>query len=305
MNSKTKPNLKNILIVLKPKVINEFSNILPNLTDWLQHRKKNILFHEHEIERIGKIYKNIPKNFNFIADSQTHKLPDLIITLGGDGTLIGVARKVTKNSPPIFGVNMGRLGFITEFSKVEFFDALFETLNGRFEILKTNLFQAEVFKKGKSIFKGTFLNDAVINKNNISRMLSLSIETESELISHISGDGLIVSSPVGSTAYSLAAGGPILHPDVNALLITPICAHALTHRPLVLPNRHSICIKTPSNETNVVLTLDGQEMIDLSGGSTIKISYCQAKHIKLIKNSDRTYYQTLKEKFHHGRKSIV
>lgn len=304
MNSKSKPSFKNILIILKPKVISDFSNILPNLTSWLHRRKKNIFFIDSELNRINKIYPKVPDYFSFLPEVQIHKRPDLIITLGGDGTLIGVARCATKSSPPIFGVNMGRLGFITEFSKIEFFDSLSETLNGRSQILKRNLFQAEVLKKGKSVFKGTFLNDAVINKNNISRIFSLSIETESEMISNLSGDGLIVSSPIGSTAYSLAAGGPILHPDVNALLITPICPHALTHRPLVLPNKHPIIIKTPSKENSTFLTLDGQEVIDLSGGSTIKITHSRAKFIKMIVNSDRTYYQTLKDKFQHGRKNI-
>lgn len=166
--------------------------------------------------------------------------------MGGDGTLIGVSRNVKKNSPPIFGVNMGNLGFITEFSKVEFFDQLENTIKGTYKLTSLPLYQVEVTRKNKVTFKGTFLNDLVINNNLVSKMLTLSVESEGEHIYNLSGDGLIISSPIGSTAYSLAAGGPIISPSVNAITLTPICAHSLTHRPLVIPDNTSVSIKAPN-----------------------------------------------------------
>ena len=296
--------LKNITIVLKPKVTSEFESILPNLASWMHRRKKTIYFLSKEKERLTKIFKGDLKHINFVEEKDLHKDTDLIITLGGDGTLIGVSRNVKKTSPPIFGVNMGHLGFITEFSKVEFFDHLEETLKGNYKLTTLALYQVEVFKKTKSVFKGTFLNDLVINNNQISRMLTLSVESEGEHIYNLSGDGLIISSPIGSTAYSLAAGGPIINPQVNAITLTPICAHSLTHRPLVIPDNTSVIIKAARPEELIKLTLDGQQALVVTSQETIKVSKRKTLHVRLIKNTDRTYFRTLKEKFTHGMRDI-
>ncbi len=298
--------LKNISIVLKPKHNAEFESILPNLTSWLHRRKKNVSFLYKEKERIQKIFKGEIKNLIFIAENELHEASDLIITMGGDGTLIGVCRNITKNSPPIFGVNMGHLGFITEFAKAEFFDQLEETLKGNYELNRLCLFQVEVFAKTdeKSILKGYFLNDAVVTNNQISRMLTLSVESEGENIYNLSGDGLIVSTPIGSTAYSLAAGGPIIHPMVNAMTLTPICPHSLTHRPLVVPDSSYVIIRAAKPDDSIKLTLDGQQSVVLSATDFVKITKKKNKIVQLIKNPSRTYFRTLKEKFTHGAREI-
>jgi NAD+ kinase len=141
--------LKNISIVLKPKADSGLESILPNLASWLLRRKKNIFFLDKEKERVQKIFKDDVKNLHFIAENELHTASDLIITMGGDGTLIGVCRNIKKTSPPIFGVNMGHLGFITEFAKAEFFDQLEATLKGDFQITQLCLYQVEVFSKKK------------------------------------------------------------------------------------------------------------------------------------------------------------
>lgn len=292
--------IKDIAIILKPNVSSEFENILPNLTSWLQRRKKNVYFLEKENERLMKIFKNDFKNLLFMAEDKIHAETDLIITLGGDGTLIGVSRKVTKNSPPIFGVNMGHLGFITEFSKSEFFEQLELTLKNNYTLSQLPLYCVEVFKKNKSIFKANFLNDLVINNNLISRMITLSVESNDEHVFNIAGDGLIISSPIGSTAYSLAAGGPIINPAVNAMAITPICAHSLTHRPLVIPDNAILTIKSAKPNEVIKLTLDGQETTVITSGEIIKVTKKKNIKVNLVKNPERHYYQTLKEKFTHG-----
>lgn len=298
--------LKNISIVLKPKENIQFEGILPNLASWLLRRKKTISFLDKEKERIHKIFKGDVKNLNFIAENELHSNSDLIITMGGDGTLIGVCRNITKKSPPIFGVNMGHLGFITEFSKAEFFDQLESTLKGDFELTHLCLYQVEVFskKRDKSAFKGYFLNDVVVNNNQISRMLTLSVESEGEHIYNLAGDGLIISSPIGSTAYSLAAGGPIIHPLVNAITLTPICAHSLTHRPLVIPDHSNVIIKASKADESIKLTLDGQQAVILDSNDIIKVTKKKTKIVRLIKNPGRTYFRTLKEKFTHGAREI-
>lgn len=298
--------LKNISIVLKPKINSDFESILLNLASWLLRRKKTISFLDKEKERIQKIFKDDIKNLNFIAENDLHTVSDLIITMGGDGTLIGVCRNIKKNSPPIFGVNMGHLGFITEFAKAEFFDQLEATLKGDFQITQLCLYQVEVFskKKDKPSFKGYFLNDVVVNNNQISRMLTLSVESEGEHIYNLAGDGLIISSPIGSTAYSLAAGGPIIHPSVNAITLTPICAHSLTHRPLVIPDHSNVVIKAARTDESIKLTLDGQQQVTLGPNDTIKVTKKKTKIVRLIKNPSRTYFRTLKDKFTHGTREI-
>jgi NAD+ kinase len=296
--------LKDISIVLKPKVTSEFEGVLPNLASWLLRRKKNINFLSKESDRLSKIFKGDIKNLNFIEEDDLHSQSDLIITMGGDGTLIGVSRNVKKTSPPIFGVNMGHLGFITEFSKGEFFEELEHTLKGNFEITTLPLYQVEVIKKNVSIFKGSFLNDVVVNNNQISRMLTLSVSSEGEHIYNLSGDGLIISSPIGSTAYSLAAGGPIIHPKVNALTMTPICAHSLTHRPLVIPDNASVEIKAAKPDESLKVTLDGQQALVVTSNDLIKVTKKKSTHVSLVKNPHRTYFRTLKEKFTHGARDL-
>jgi len=298
--------VKNISIVLKPKINTEFESILTNLITWLIRRKKNISFLKKEEERIAKVLKGDLKNLNFISENELHSDSDLIITMGGDGTLIGVARNVSKNSPPIFGVNMGHLGFITEFTKHEFFDQLEKALKGDYEITTLSLYQVEVFEKRKDEpkFKGYFLNDVVLNNNQISRMLTLSVESEGEHIYNLAGDGLIISSPIGSTAYSLAAGGPIIQPSVNAVVLTPICAHSLTHRPLVIPDHSSVEIKAARADESIKLTLDGQQAIIIGSNETVKVTKKKGRTVQLIKNPERTYFRTLKEKFTHGAREL-
>ncbi len=298
--------IKNISIVLKPRVNSEFETILSNLITWLLRRKKTVSFLDKEQERIHKIFKGDVKNINFIAENELHSTSDLIISMGGDGTLIGICRNISKSSPPIFGVNMGHMGFITEFTKGEFFDQLELTLKGDFELTKFNLYQVEVISKhnGKPSFQGYFLNDVVINNNQISRMLTLSVESEGEHIYNLSGDGLIISSPIGSTAYSLAAGGPIIQPSVNAITLTPICAHSLTHRPLVIPDHSSVEIKATRPDESIRLTLDGQQAVTITSNEVVRVTKKKTKIVHLIKNPSRTYFRTLKEKFTHGAREI-
>ncbi len=296
--------IKTVSIILKPKAVSDFEFILPNLVTFLSRRKKKILFLEKEADRLQRILKSNFKTVELIKENELHEDSDLIITMGGDGTLIGVSRNIKKNSPPIFGVNMGHLGFITEFSKLEFFDELELALKGDFDLKQYHLHQVEVFKKGECTFKSYFLNDVVINNSQISRMLTLSVECNQEHVYNLSGDGLIVSSPIGSTAYSLAAGGPIIHPEVQAITLTPICAHSLTHRPLVIPDNFEIIVKALKNEDSLKVTLDGQEAVTTSSHDVIRITKSKSKSVKLIQNPNRSYFRTLKEKFTHGARDI-
>ncbi len=302
MPNKKKP--KKISIILKPDNISDFTNLLPNLTRWLIRRKKDVFFLGSEVERLEKIYKvkNF-KNFHFLDESELFDHSDLIISLGGDGTLIGVCR-YAKGKVPIFGVNLGRLGFITEFNKAEFFEALSDVLNNKYEIINKSLFNVKVERDEKTVFEATFFNDISISKNNIARMFTISIESNEDHIYNLSGDGLVLSSTTGSTAYSLAAGGPIVHPDVKGIILTPICPHSLTHRPMVIPESSDIKIRLLSESNHVGITLDGQLGFTITQDDIVYITKEKRKSVSLVKNTERTYYHTLKEKFDYGRRKV-
>jgi NAD+ kinase len=292
--------MKNILLILKPKNVNDYSSVLPSLTRWLDKRKKTFFFLKKEEKRILDLSPSMGKNATFIDFEDIENKIDLIVTLGGDGTLIGISRFATKNFPPIFGVNMGKLGFIAEFSKLEIYEALDLVLSGKFEVEKVHKYKVELESLKGKVTKGYFVNDAVISKNNISRMFSLNVEVNEEYVYQLSGDGLIISSPLGSTAYSLAAGGPIVHPSVRSILLTPICPHGLNHRPIVIPDTFYIDIKILDRDDKVILTLDGQEAFEIDNQTKIRVSRSSVNFVTFVRNENKTYFQTLKEKFTHG-----
>jgi len=296
--------LNTISFVLKPKVTAEYSSILPNLARWLTKRKKKLLFDKRDEKRVLKALKKLPPRLEFVDEELIHSDADLLVSLGGDGTLLGACRKSHKKGPPIFGINLGKLGFITEFSQFDFYESLESTLSGKFETIKMPLFRVEVSEKNKCLFKSYFMNDAVINKIDISRIFTLNVEANEQQIYTVSGDGIIVSSPIGSTAYSMAAGGPIIHPLVKSFVVTPICPHSLTNRPIVLPDNSTINLKIYPTDGQVHLTLDGQEVIEITNKHAIKIKKSSGLSARLIKNPDRSYFLTLKEKFTHGKVSI-
>ena len=243
--SRKKSPFQRVSIILRPSILRpsdatDFDVIVPKLHSWLNKRKKTVIFPSEDRNKLNRILKQNCDSIEFLPKESILSSSDLIISLGGDGTLIGVSRLSTKDSPPIFGVNMGHLGIITEFSKGELFNALGKVIEGDVDIIRINLYKAEIMEKDKVVRAGFFINDAVFNKNDISRIIGLHVATEDELIYRIDGDGLIVSSPIGSTAYSLAAGGPIIHPKVSSMAITPICPHSFINRPtpIVIPEKH-------------------------------------------------------------------
>jgi NAD+ kinase len=292
-----------ISFILKPRGTTEFSGILTNLVKWLLKMGKTIIFSEDEAKRIQKLLPKLYSKVEFLPYDELFSKGELIITLGGDGSLLGASRKSQKNGPPIFGINLGKLGFITEFSQFDFYDSLEETLNGKFEITLLPLFKVEVQRGKEPIFRSHFVNDAVINKNDISRMFTLSLETNEEQVTIFSGDGVIVSSPIGSTAYSLAAGGPIIHPLVKSLAITPICPHSLTNRPMVITDDSALIIKVYPTNGQINLTLDGQEYLEINNQDSVIIKKSSLT-AQLIKNPQKTYFHTLKEKFAQGKVTI-
>lgn len=292
--------LKSIGIILKPSEVKDFGLIVTNLLRWLSKREKKVFLLKKERKRLEKhLPKSIFEKVNFCENKKMYMGMDLLISLGGDGTLLGVARKVG-NDIPVFSVNLGRLGFITEFSRMDFYEHLNLVLANKFKVSKVYLNSVEIRRKKKLICEEYFFNDVVVTKNSIARMVAISVEVNGEHAQDIRGDGIIISSTYGSTGYSLAANGPIVHPEVNAYILTPICPHSLTHRPIVISDNSSIDIKVIEDMDNINLTIDGQKVYPIEEKDIVTVKKQQERYISLINNNEKTYFHTLKEKFVYG-----
>jgi NAD+ kinase len=226
---------------------------------------------------------------------------DLIVVLGGDGTFLSIARLMHNRSVPVLGVNMGTLGFLTEIKQSEAFDTLKGILAGRpVPVAERALLEVTVRRKKKVVFQGPVVNDAVISKGAIARIIGMRIEIAGQDVATVRADGIIVSTPTGSTAYSLAAGGPILEPSLQALVLAPICPHSLTLRPLVVPDTLEINICLAQRPGHVLLTLDGQDVVDLKEDDVVTVRRFKKHSLKLISSPTRDYFSLLREKLKFG-----
>ena len=222
---------------------------------------------------------------------------DLLITLGGDGTLLSVARHAAPEVP-VIGVNMGTLGFLTEIAAPEFPSVLDRVLAGDFQTDRRSTFRVFV-RNGDDEHTFRVLNDAVINKSALARIIEMHVEVAGEFMSSFRADGLILSTPTGSTAYNLSAGGPIVHPRMEAIVLTPICPHMLTNRPIVLPDDVEITIGFVGHDSEMFLTLDGQEGVPLHMQSTVHVRR-SGLSIALVRNPARGYFDVLRSKLKWG-----
>lgn len=226
---------------------------------------------------------------------------DIIIVLGGDGTYLSIARLMRKRSIPVLGINMGQLGFLTEIKRTEAYDALDSLLKGNpLPVNERALLEVTLKRKDKIVFQGPVVNDAVISKGAIARIIGMQIQINGKLVNHVRADGIIVSTPTGSTAYSLAAGGPIVEPALPALIISAICPHSLTQRPLVVPDNVEIMITLNHRPGHVLLTLDGQDAVDMKEGDIVTVRRFKKHALKLISSPTRDYFSLLREKLKFG-----
>ncbi|MEO8275463.1 MAG: NAD(+)/NADH kinase [Thermoanaerobaculia bacterium] len=231
---------------------------------------------------------------------------DLVVVLGGDGTLLSVARKAA-GGPPILGVNLGHLGFLTEVPRADFYPELVEVLAGRYAVEPRSLLEVEQTKPSGERFGFRALNDVVLAKSALSRMIELLLTVDGKLVARYRADGLVVSTPTGSTAYNLSAGGPILHPLLPVSVLTPICPHTLTLRPLVVPDSSviEVTIETRadanrSRADRVYLTVDGQEGGELAFGDRVRITRA-SQPAYLVRTGERgSIFEGLRNKLHWG-----
>jgi NAD+ kinase len=223
---------------------------------------------------------------------------DLVVVLGGDGTLLSVARNLPW-SVPILGINLGYLGFLTEVGRGELYPTMVHVLEGRFVIEERSLFDVELVRADGKPSHYRVLNDAVVTKSALSRIIELTLKVDGHLIARFRADGLIISTPTGSTAYNLSAGGPIVNPLLPVAVLTPICPHALSLRPLVVPDVGPIEVTLETRREEVFLTLDGQEGASLTYKDTVRVSRGAAT-VRLAKVSDRSFYDSLRGKLRWG-----
>jgi NAD+ kinase len=240
---------------------------------------------------------------NVASDVDREELPDqvdLVVVLGGDGTLLSVTRGAI-NGTPILGINMGTLGFLTEHPAESLIPMLHATLDGRAATVRRERLLVNVEKPGNEPSTHCVLNDAVINKSALARMLDLSVHVNNALVSRFRADGLIIATPTGSTAYNLSAGGPILYPNLEVIVVTPICPHTLTNRPLVLSLDSKVELRLEKQSEEVWLTLDGQQGFPLSIEDVVRIERCMDP-VFLITDRDRSYFQVLHRKLKWGER---
>ncbi len=268
--------------------------VIATLLDWLGKRGLTAIL-EKETARL------VPTgNVAVTSKSDLPTQVDLVIVLGGDGTLLSMARAVGDLGVPILGVNFGGLGFLTATTLDEMFPALEAALAGRMAVDERMMLTARVVRQGQSLGQYDALNDVVIMKSAMSRIINLAVSVENQYATAYRADGLIISTPTGSTAYCLSAGGPILFPTMDAIVLTPIASHTLTNRPIVLPGTHRLDV-TLNTDQDAMLTLDGQVGLPLREGDTVAVGQGRAR-IRLLRFPQKDFFSVLRSKLKWGER---
>ena len=273
--------------------------VVRNLVEWLRPKKIQVYI-EKEIEEL--LSPTLSEgHWKSVERKEMPSHVEMIIVLGGDGTLLSVGRQVWDRNIPILGVNLGGLGFLTEITLDELYSVLERVLRDDFEINERETLKASVIRREKPIAKFIVLNDAVINKGALARIIDLETTINGEYLSTFRSDGLIISTPTGSTAYNLSAGGPIVYPSLHTIIITPICPHTLTIRPIIIPDDVKIRALLKSRDEEVTLTLDGQQGFTLKFEDVVEVGKAEGR-ILLIKSPYRHYFELLREKLKWGER---
>ncbi|MBI3811331.1 MAG: NAD(+)/NADH kinase [Nitrospirae bacterium] len=283
--------MKKIGIIAKPQNTHAVKKILDELLPWLARQGKEAIMDSDTASVAGLASPH--------RKSKVPSLVEMVIVLGGDGTLLSVARVVEGKDVPILGVNLGGLGFLTEVAVDELFGTLEKIFKNEFVTDDRLMLKATVHRQGESVAQSLVLNDVVISKGTLARMIKLEIFINRQFVTALRGDGLILASPTGSTAYSLSAGGPIIYPSVEAMVLTPISPHTLTNRPVVIPNDVHVEVILKTREEGTTVTFDGQVGFSLRHEDVVEIWTADSK-IKLIRSPQRNYYEVLRRKLKWG-----
>jgi NAD+ kinase len=234
--------------------------------------------------------------YDALTHRQIGERCDLAVVVGGDGTMLGIARELARYNVPLVGINQGRLGFITDIPIDRWKDALPPMMDGHYEEEHRSMMDASVWREGASIFNGLALNDVVVSRGGTSGMVELRVDVGDEFVANLRADGLIMSSPTGSTAYSLSAGGPILHPGIGGWVLVPIASHTLSNRPIVLPDAREVHITIVSGK-DTSANFDMQRLASLMHGDQVRVAR-SAHKVRFLHPTGWSYYATLRRKLH-------
>lgn len=282
--------MKKVGLVVNSQRANATS-IARELIGWLLKKKCEVYIEDEAAKNIGQ------PDLGCLENDLVKKI-DLLVALGGDGTLLYGAHLVKETDIPILGLNLGSLGFLTGITQEELYSVLSSVLEDIFEYDQRMMLKAEVIRKGSSIASFKALNDVSINMGTMARVITLDISIEGEYLGTYAADGVVVATPTGSTAYSLSAGGPILNPQVEALILTPICPHTLAIRPMVVPTDQSIEVIVKESPQGAILTIDGQKRCPLNQGDRVLFGKAE-RGIRLVK-SKKGFYELVRTKLSWG-----
>lgn len=284
--------MKRIAIFAK-KNHTDAARLAEEIRSWCNERDIEVLLEKSLAESLGEKTS--------VSDKVIPAMVSIIVVLGGDGTLISVARLVGDLQTPILGVNMGNLGFLTEITTDEVYQVLEQVVAGEMHLSSRLMLHALVRRNGKVVNRFTVLNDIVINKGALARIIDMETWVDDQYLTTFKADGLIVSTPTGSTAYNLAAGGPIMVPGLECLVVSPICPHMLTNRPLIVDSDSCIKVVLKFEDEDVAFTADGQVGIPLQVGDVVEIRKAKSKSV-IITSPTRNYFEVLRAKLSWGER---
>jgi len=282
--------MRHVAIIYK-RLRPEAARLAQQLKEWFEKRNVEVFLKENiDNSGVSSVYQKID-------------IPDrveTVVVIGGDGTFLSVARFIERKSIPIIGINLGGLGFLTEISADSCFTELGKILSGDFEIEERMILRVSVRREGREIFNHRVLNDAVINKGALARIIDLHATIDGHFLTHYRGDGLIICTPTGSTAYNISAGGPIIYPTAQAIIMTPICPFTLTNRPIVLPANVTITVEISEPATDVTLTCDGQIGCLIQDPDQVIVK-AAATPLRIIKAPGVDHFEILRSKLKWGQ----
>ncbi len=290
-------SIKRIGVVVKPHQPDALETLC-RLTTWLNQRGITIVG-VPEIER-ETIEHQTGCAIEVVSDAELANQVDLMLVLGGDGTMIATARMVGDTEVPVMGVNYGGLGYLAEFPLEELFPALEGVLEGEYKVQQRLMLSIELWRGEELVTRNRVLNDVVVNKSALARIIEIEAYLNQQFVNLFRADGLIVATPTGSTAYNLSAGGPIIFPSMNAVVITPICPFTLSNRPIVVPDDSMIEVRLMTEKEEVALTLDGQVGFPLQAGDRAVIRKSKT-NFNLVQPPNRNYFDVLRNKLKWGR----
>lgn len=287
------PAIRKVGIVAKPRR-EEVCAVLPALVSWLRERQIEVHFDKDTASFCGPSEK-------YMRREDLARVADLLIVLGGDGTILAAARMLHEREIPILPVNLGGMGFLTSVTREQMFPLLELALVGKNAFSARLMLEAELIRDGAVAERQRALNDAVIHQAELARLMDFDVHVDGALVGRYRADGLIIATPTGSTAYSLAAGGPIVHPALEAFVITPICPHAVTNRTLVIPDSARVEVEFKGGHDRMKLTLDGQVGFALRPMDRVAIVRSKSR-VLLVVPPEKNYFEILRSKLHWGER---